>query len=321
MPQKNGYPLFFNHFDSIAYETINSLIKETGQYRGEAWASRRDGEKYLEGFTISAILNYQGQATHYIKIFQDITEAVKVREERQRIQSQIAQMHKLASVSALSAGVVHEIAQPLNCISVLAEGMLYMLNRGKDLKPATAMEKLQSISEEIDRINGIIKHIRFFAQAGHTELVPCNVNKAVDNVLDMFRSQLAAHGISVKTDFADNLTDIMGTNNDLEEAIINLLVNAMEALDEVSSNKKEITITTYQPNRGVILEVGDNATGIDSELRNRIFEPLFSTKDPDKSMGLGLSIVKSIVEKLNGRIMVRNNEKGGATFRVELPAL
>ncbi|MGD0152554.1 MAG: PAS domain S-box protein [Thermacetogeniaceae bacterium] len=313
--------LFFNHLGPNKSEELSRSLKETGQYRGEAWAFRKDGEKYLEGYTITIIINKKGQATHYIRVFQDITETVKIREEKQLIQGQIAQMHKLSSLSALSAGVVHEIAQPLNSISVLAEGMLYMLNRGKELGSAKVKEKLQNISEEIDRINAIIKHIRSFAQAGHMELVPCSINRAVNNALDLLGSQLAAHGISVKKDFAANLVDVMGTGNDLEEVAINLLINAMEALDEESSNEKEITLITCQLDRRAVLEVGDNATGIDAEVSRRIFEPLYSTKDPDKSMGLGLSIVKSIVEKLNGNIVVRNNEKGGATFRVELTTL
>ncbi len=313
--------LFFNHLGPTKSKELRRSLKETGQYRGKTWALRKDGVKYFEAYTITTIIDKKGQVTHYIRVFQDITANEKVRREKQRIQGQIAQMHKLSSLSALSAGVVHEIAQPLNSISVLADGMLYMLNRGKELGSEKIKEKLQSISEEIDRINAIIKHIRSFAQVGHAEMVPCSINKAVDDALDLLGSQLAAHGITIKKDFAANLADVMATRNDLEEVVINLLVNAMEALDDVSGNEKEIVIITCQLERKVIFEVADNAIGIDAGIGRRIFEPLYSTKNPDKSMGLGLSIVKSIVENLNGNIVVRNNEKGGATFRVLLPVL
>jgi C4-dicarboxylate-specific signal transduction histidine kinase len=93
----------------------------------------------------------------------------------------------------------------------------------------------------------------------------------------------------------------------------------MHALDAIDNREKEITIRTFRTGGKVVLEVSDNATGIRDEIKEEIFEPLFSTKKPGEGMGLGLSIVQSLVERFNGRIEAQNKIQGGATFRVELP--
>jgi C4-dicarboxylate-specific signal transduction histidine kinase len=131
--------------------------------------------------------------------------------------------------------------------------------------------------------------------------------------------QLSAHGITVQTGLDEKLPRVFGTQSGYEEVVLNLLTNAMHALDAIDNREKELTIRTFRTGDKVVLEVDDNATGIRDEIIEEIFEPLFSTKKHGEGMGLGLAIVQSLVERFNGRIEAQNKIQGGATLRVELP--
>ncbi|MCL6559438.1 MAG: PAS domain S-box protein, partial [Firmicutes bacterium] len=309
------------------YEKVWRSMRETGQWQGEIWSRRKHGEIYPAWLSISAVKGEREETRQYIAVLSDITERVRLREERQRLQEQTARVERLASLSAMSAGIAHEINQPLNAIKVLADGMLYWYKKGHPLDLGKVIESLQKISAQAGRINEIIKHIRSFARVGDvTELAPCNLNVAVNGAMDILGRQLSAHGIVVRKELTENLPEVLGNASRLEEVVINLLVNAMQALDAVSRAEKEISCVTRPgkirgSKKGVILEISDNGPGISDELKERIFEPFFSTKKTGEGMGLGLSIVQSIVTGYNGQIEVFNNEKGGATFRVELPAI
>ena len=258
-------------------------------------------------------------------IRRELREAAVRRERRQaekavqHLQEQNARMQRLSSLSALSAGIVHEIAQPLNSIKLLADGMLYLYEKGL-FNLDDYGNNLKDISAQVDQITVLINQIRSFANVGReTEIVPCSLNRAVKRIMSFLGRQLSAHGITVKIGLDVKLPRVFGTQSGYEEVVLNLLTNAMHALDAIDNREKEIMIRTFRTGGKVVLEVSDNATGIRDEIREEIFEPLFSTKKPGEGMGLGLSIVHSIVERFNGSIEAQNKIQGGATFRVELP--
>ncbi|MDH7498242.1 MAG: ATP-binding protein, partial [Syntrophomonadaceae bacterium] len=149
----------------------------------------------------------------------------------------------------------------------------------------------------------------------------CDLNRAVREALALLGSQMAARGIRVSTRLDHQLPEVMGNERGMEEIAINLLVNAMQAFDESTRTEREVVITTRREGGWVVMEVADNATGIEEEAKEHLFEPFTTTKLHSEGMGLGLTIVQSIVSGSGGNVDVRNNEWGGATFRIELPAL
>jgi len=305
--------------DPEYHHKVVRALSESISYRCEAWNRRRDGTLYLAGFVINAIKNDEGQNIQYVKSFRDITKDEEIRRERQHLQEQSARMQRLSSLSALSAGIVHEIAQPLNSIKLFADGMLYLYEKGL-FNLDDFGDNLKDISAQVEQITALINQIRSFANVGReTEVVPCGLNRAVKRIMSFLGRQLSAHGITVKTGLNEKLPRVLGTQSGYEEVVLNLLTNAMHALDAIDNREKEITIRTFRTGGKVVLEVSDNATGIRDEIKEEIFEPLFSTKKPGEGMGLGLSIVQSLVERFNGRIEAQNKIQGGATFRVELP--
>jgi PAS domain S-box-containing protein len=313
----------FNCFadqDAFGLDGVLPVLAEAPNLRGQAWRRRKDGAAYLEGYVFTAIRDGRGQIDYLVKNFRDITEQEKIEKERELLIEQKTRLRRLASLSAMSAGAVHEIAQPLNSIKVLADGALYWHRKGVFLKQEELVASLESISEQADKINEIIKHMRSFANIGRVDQhLPCNLNIAINTTMEMLNRQLSSHGISVKKMLADDLPEAWGTHSGFEEVILNLLVNAMQALDGVDKQGKEIEIRTYASGGKITLEISDNATGINEAVNASIFEPLFSTKIAGEGMGLGLFIVQTILSGFEGQIEAYNNSKGGATFRAELP--
>lgn len=215
--------------------------------------------------------------------------------------------------------MLHEINQPLNSIKVTVDGMLYFYKRGNPPSEEKVLENLERVSIQTKRIEFITKHMRqVIKNDALIKLAPCDLNLAVKSSLNLLDKQFAVHGVKVKAELGDDLPYILGDQVRLEEIIMNLLLNALQALDTVEKNNKLIYCKTWYDNK-VFLEIADNGPGISKELQNKIFDPFFTTKKQKGNMGLGLSIVQTIVASLNGKIYLVHDKKEGATFRVEFP--
>ena len=291
------------------------------EWRGELWCRKGNGEPFLVGLTVNALCyKEKKQERQYMVIFGDITAKERIRKRQQQLKERETRMRKLTTLSAMSAGIAHEINQPLNVIKLLADGALYWYKKGVNQDQEKIIDVLEKISEQVNRIDDIIKHMRSFASLGERDLVPCSINEAVRNALRLLGSQLSAHGISFTKELAEVLPPVSGSPHRLEEVVINLLVNAMQALDIKNPPDKKIVCATWQDAEMVVLDVSDNASGISEDVQKHLFEPFFTTK-PGEGMGLGLSLAQSIVESYGGRITAFNNTTSGATLRVELPML
>ncbi len=308
--------------DFSIHEPMHKQLMEKGNWHGIVRGKRKDGNIYPISLSISATWDQHEQITRHLVVFQDLTEHYKLIKEREKLQKQTLTAQKLSSLSTMSAGVVHEIAQPLNSIRVLVDGMLYCQQNNYYVPQTEIFEKLGEVSAEIKRIDEIIQHMRSFASLTQsTELSTCSWNDAVNRTLGLLGRQLAAHEIIVTTVLQTDLPTTSANPNRLDEIIINLLVNSMQALDLTHKTDKEIICRTLCAGNYTILEIADNGTGIDESLHDIIFEPFYTSKAIGHGMGLGLSIVESIMNSLNGQITVFNNLQGGSTFRMELPVL
>lgn len=314
-------PLIETEQDEVR-AAIQASLRELGYWEGETRGRRRNGTRFPLWESVSAVQDDAGEFKGYIGIFRDMTEQKRMEEEQRRLREQAERGRRLATLSAMSAGIVHEIAQPLNAIKVLAEGMLYWQRQGVQPPMSEVIETLEEISSEACRIAEIMNHVRSLVSRGQPAgQRRCDLNRAVREALALLGSQMAARGIRVSTRLDHQLPEVMGNERGMEEIAINLLVNAMQAFDESTRTEREVVITTRREGGWVVMEVADNATGIEEEAKEHLFEPFTTTKLHSEGMGLGLTIVQSIVSGSGGNVDVRNNEWGGATFRIELPAL
>lgn len=309
--------------DQAFYQQMWEQILGGQVWQGEVINARKDGGYYTEEMTVTPVRDDQGTIQNFIAIKQDITQRKRAEVAMLEAREQLARAERMASLGTMSAGIAHEINQPLNSLKVIADGMLYWHSRGKGQDLGKVMENVQKISAQASRIDEIIKHMRSFVrqETNISEFRPCNLNHAVEGSLSLLSSQMASHGIRLVKELQEELPYISGQPTRLEEVLINLVVNAIQSLDEVPQGDKEITCATWLEKERVILEVSDNGQGIGEENKHRIFDPFFTTKPVGVGMGLGLSIVHSIVSSMGGQINCIDNESGGATFRAEFPCL
>jgi len=254
-----------------------------------------------------------------LSIARDITERKKAEAALVEARTKANRAERLASLGTLAAGVAHEINQPLNSLKMTADSLLYWHSVNGTLDLNEVVEELNNITNQAERIGNIINRMHVFVRSEHNaQLDYCDLNSAVESTLNMIGCQLAAHGVNIKKSLLYPMPLILADKHKLEEVVINVTVNAMQALDTSGKPNKELLISTYYKNN-VILEISDNATGVGKNITHKIFEPFFTTKEAGVGMGLGLSIVHSIVTSFEGQIYVKENQMGGATFRIEFP--
>ncbi|MGE5417741.1 MAG: PAS domain S-box protein [Acidobacteriota bacterium] len=294
------------------------LAKQTGSVVFEWVNKSREGRLIKTQWNL-AYTEIEGQG-RLIAVVRDITEQERLREERERITAFQNQVHKMVSLSAMAAGIVHEIGQPLNAIVIMLDTLKYYYKRNGYIGEDKVLEVLDGVTEATERIDSIIKHVRALAGAGSPIItMTTDLNEAVISGLSVISTQLSAHGITLQKKIWSEPLPVAGDQAGLEGVIINLIVNAMQELDQVDRRKKKVICQTRRENGQAVFEVADNGRGIAPELRNKVFEPFFSTKSESGGMGMGLAIIQSIVISFGGQVVINDDYNEGTMIRVLLP--
>jgi len=227
---------------------------------------------------------------------------------------------RLASIGVMAAGITHEINQPLSIIKITADSMILWDEDNKRVLPGKLLKSLVRISDNVTRIDRIIRQMRYFGKSpDKTALETIDLNESVKNAVSLISRQLLSHEINLQIDLEDASLPIQGNRIHLEQIVINLVTNAIQALDTCENKDKIIKITSSRAKISAILKVEDNGPGFTEEVGNKIFDPFFSTKRSTGGTGLGLAIVKSFVYGFGGSIGAENNKTSGATFIVRFP--
>jgi two-component system NtrC family sensor kinase len=247
-----------------------------------------------------------GRVVAWLEIYQDIT-------SRRNFQSNLLQTEKMAALGQLVSGIAHELNNPLTAIMGYAQLLL-----GRGLLPVHLTET-KHIYQEAERARRIVKNLLFFARENKPERSRANLNEIVERTLALRSYELKIENIIVETSLARDLPPTMADPFQLQQVLLNLLVNAEQALLE-SRGSGHVRIRTFcSAAQRVSMEVADDGPGIPPEISSRIFDPFFSTKPSGVGTGLGLSIVYGIVHQHGGEISFENRTGGGARFLVELP--
>ncbi|MFV2001371.1 MAG: sensor histidine kinase, partial [Paracoccaceae bacterium] len=232
-----------------------------------------------------------------------------------KAQADLVQAGKLSALGQMSAGISHELNQPLMAIRSFAENAETFLVRDK---PAAAAQNLSRISELSRRMGRIIKNLRAFARQEREEITDVDLVGVIDAVLELSGRRLSDGGINVSWERPDAPVFVRGGEVRLQQVVMNLVSNAADAMADSPERKLQISIAAA---RGKMrLRVADTGPGIDDP--GRMFDPFYSTKEVGNSegMGLGLSISYGLVQSFGGAIRGRNKPDGGAVFTVELSA-
>jgi PAS domain S-box-containing protein len=248
----------------------------------------------------------------------DITERVRAQQRLEQVQAEFAHAARLAILGELAASIAHEVNQPLTALRINAETLLRWLNRPEP-NLAQVRDKVARMTVDAARAGDIITRIRAMAAGRGPERTPLALDDLITESLQFLRHELQSKGVAVSLDLAPALPPVIGDRTQLQQVVVNLAINAVQAMGESGTTLPRLSIKTLAADgRSVSCVVEDNGPGINPEHVPRLFDRFFTTKDA--GMGMGLPISRSIVEAHQGEIRADNGSAlGGARFTFILP--
>jgi len=251
----------------------------------------------------------------------DVTATIRAQEEHERLrqlESDLSHMNRLSVMGELAASLVHEVTQPIGSARNNARASLNFLGKeSPDL--GEVREALECVVGDADRARDIIDRIRAHIKKAVPLTERINLNEAISEVIGLARSAIAENGVSVQTQFGEGLGPIEGDRVQLQQVVLNLILNAIEAMRSIDGGARELLISTEQVGTsGVVVAVHDSGPGIDPEFRERVFEAFYTTKS--SGVGMGLSICRTIIDSHGGRLWAEANAPLGAVFQFTLPS-
>jgi PAS domain S-box-containing protein len=266
-----------------------------------------------------------GQPVNVGNVCRDITERkraeAEARESDRRyreMQMELAHANRVATMGQLTASIAHEVNQPIAATVINAEAALRWLGAGS-LNPEEVRQALTSIIKDGNRAAEVINRIRALIKKAPPRKDRLEVNGVILEIIELTRGEAARNGISVSTELADHLPVVGADRVQLQQVLLNLVVNAIEAMGATDEGPRELLISTGEvDSSSVMVAVRDSGPGVELAMLTRIFDSFYTTKQT--GLGLGLSICRSIIEAHGGRLWASANQRRGATFQFTLPA-
>jgi two-component system, NtrC family, sensor kinase len=302
--------------DKLAYEVMKKLRStETGgkgklrSYQVNVLSKNREPIP----ISLNAAIVYEGEKeVATIGFFHDLREKLRVKEKMEKIKLQLMQSEKMASLGKLSAGVAHQLNNPLGGITLFTKLVLeeYDLEEG-------ARKDLHRILKDAERCRDTVKELLEFTRQTRHFMQPHDINKSISQTLFLLENQTLFHDIEIEKKMIQTPPPIMADTQQLNHMFMNIILNAAQAME----GKGKLILKTFKSPDGnwLNIEISDTGPGIPKDVLPNIFDPFFTTKEEGKGTGLGLSMVYSIVENHGGKIMAKGKPGLGTTFFIEFP--
>jgi PAS domain S-box-containing protein len=329
------FSCFYTEEDRAASLPARALeiAARENRYEAEAWRVRKDGSRFLANVVIDALKDDGGQLIGFAKITRDITERVQAARELEetrvalvqsraeealrRVQAELAHVARVATLGELAASIAHEVKQPVAATVINAELALHWL-AGVPPDLEKVREALARLVEDGNRASNVIDRIRDLIEKAPPRVDRLAINAAIREVIELTRAEAVKNDVSVRTELADGLPPVKGDRVQLQQVVLNLIINAVEAMSTVAAETRELLISTTRAESEVLITVQDSGPGLPAAGLERIFEPFHTTKPT--GLGMGLSISRSIIEAHGGRLWASANVPRGAIFRFTVPA-
>lgn len=303
---------------SLVQETLNAAIRVQGSFSVEFRVVLPDGSmKHLHGQghprTTAA-----SNSNEYIGTTMDITERKRNEDALRTAQADLAHVTQLTTMGELVAAIAHEINQPLAAMVASANACLHWLAKDQP-RLDEARRAAKRIVSDGHRAGDVLKSVHALAGASAQNMAELDINDAIREVLTLTLNELQEYDILLETELSDGLAPIMGDRVRLQQVILNLVMNAIEAMSRNNNGSRELLVRSHGDGPGTIrIEVEDSGPGVSPETTDRVFEAFFTTKLA--GMGMGLSICRSIINAHGGRLWVSPKSSRGAVFQFTVPA-
>jgi PAS domain S-box-containing protein len=302
-------------------EVVQESIRNRGAYSIEFRIVLPDGTiKYLSS-TGHPLPSADGELVEMVATQVDVTERKRAQQEHERLrqlESDLAHMNRLSIMGELTASLAHEILHPIATARNNARAAMRFL----DMSPPNmteVKEALACIVRDADRSKDIVDRIRDHIKKAPPRNDRFDINEAIEEVIEMVRAPIEKSGVLVRTRLAAGVTSVKGDRVQLQQVVLNLILNAVEAMGSVEERGRTLSIRTEQRGAaGILVAVHDSGPGIDPEHMQRIFDPFYTTKE--SGLGMGLSICRSIIDAHGGRLWADVNQPRGSVFHFTLPA-
>lgn len=294
-------------------------VKEDGYGIFEKEFINKEGVKFPVSVINWLIYDKLGRPKEIGGFVRDNTEKKQLEKERHLHQEMSNQLERVTSLSHLSSAITHEIKQPLQSIKVLVDSILYLNKKGTNLTYDEVLNDLKSISDRVDRINNIINSIRSLIKTPNKlEIKEIDIIKQIYDSIEYLKDKLKDHDINLILDLSHDGLNAIASEIQFQQVIINIVDNAIIALDKSDKRNKKIIIQVRENDNFVIVKITDNGMGIKNEYIDKIFEAFYTFSDRNDRMGMGLFIVNNIIKCFGGKIEVENNNEGGSSFIITL---
>lgn len=297
---------------------INATIAQGMVQNHEIKLVRADKTEFTGEVSTSQIKGNDGETNAFMSVLRDIS-------ERKLFEKQLRHSERMTGIGELATGMAHEINQPLNTISLTIDNILYSTDN-HTITESYLKTKINKVFDNITRIKKIIDHVRTFSR-DQDDFVQTyfDINASIQNGISMISEQFSHKEIELSFLPGQNLPEIQGNAYRFEQVMINLLINAKDAIEEKKKRncgkfKKRVEIITALKNDQITVEIKDNGIGIPQEDIDRVLLPFYTTKAPGQGTGLGLSISYGIIKELGGEIEIQSDIKIGTSILIKIPS-
>jgi PAS domain S-box-containing protein len=305
-----------SYHNATFFKDMWGTITQGKVWRGEVRNRAKSGRIYWVDTTIVPIKNDQGRVEQYTAIRYDVTDRKLAEETIERDKARLIESEKMASIGVLSAGIAHELGNPLGAIRGRLEMLETMISQG-EFEKAFAIQSIQKMIQNVDRMSKIIRGLKSSSRDGSADqMQEFDLAQLIGDILELSVQKCQKSSIEVRSSGLKGPVPVFGRETEIGQVIVNLFNNAFDAVK--SKDKAWIELEVINEPDKVTLHIKDSGAGVPEDLINKIFDPFFTTKEVGEGTGLGLSICRSFIEGHRGKLYY-NTEKGVSCFTVELP--
>ena len=302
--------------EQIERVTANVLAGKAPHEGFEVRLMRSDGERFDALIYEAPLIDAQGRHAGWMGSVLDVSARKRAEQQLRQQQERLQFTARLVTMGEMASTLAHELNQPLSAIASYSTGCLNKLESG-EYSPDELARVLRKLGLQAQNAGEIIRRVHDFVRRAKPRRAPCDLNAVIDDALGLIEAQARQHGVRIQSDLAADLLEIRADRVMIEQVMVNLLRNAIDAMHDTPPEAKLLEVASARSDTSVTVCVADRGSGIGADVAEHLYTPFFSTKA--EGMGMGLNICRSIIELHQGRLWFEPNSTGGTSFRFTLP--